>query len=158
VISPSGARGWSARLEAEGATPFIVRGNRGDLQQAILNLIINAEQSLTGTGGAIVVRLSHDGDVVSLSGDRRGCRRGADATRSARFRRLSPRASRSSLRDSDSGPRASSSSSHGGTLKLEPSSNGAIFTIRLETTGIRNQESGIRNQESGIGLGQAIGR
>ena len=57
--------GLSARFEPDGPGPFIVSGNRGDLQQVLLNMIVNAEQALAGQTGAIVVRLSiEDGLVV----------------------------------------------------------------------------------------------
>jgi two-component system, NtrC family, sensor kinase len=57
--------GLKARFEPEGQGPFIVSGNRGDLQQVLLNMIMNAEQALSGQPGTIVVRLSiEDGHVV----------------------------------------------------------------------------------------------
>jgi len=57
--------GLTVRFDAEGAGPFIVSGNRGDLQQVLLNMIVNAEQALAGQSGAIVVRLSiEDGLAV----------------------------------------------------------------------------------------------
>lgn len=58
--------GLSARFEPEGQGPFIVSGNRGDLQQVLLNMIMNAEQALAGQSGAVVVvRLSiEDGQAI----------------------------------------------------------------------------------------------
>jgi signal transduction histidine kinase len=56
----------SARVEALAEGPFVVAGNRGDLQQALLNLLINAEQALQQRGGAIVVQLSTEGEHVLL--------------------------------------------------------------------------------------------
>jgi signal transduction histidine kinase len=57
--------GLTARFEPDGQGPFIVSGNRGDLQQVLLNMIMNAEQALTGQAGTIVVRLSiEDGQAV----------------------------------------------------------------------------------------------
>ena len=57
--------GLTARFEPDGPGPFIVSGNRGDLQQVLLNMIVNAEQALAGQSGAIVVRLSiEDGLAV----------------------------------------------------------------------------------------------
>ena len=57
--------GLTARFEPEGQGPFIVSGNRGDLQQVLLNMIMNAEQALAGQAGTIVVRLSiEEGQVV----------------------------------------------------------------------------------------------
>jgi signal transduction histidine kinase len=52
--------GLALRFEADDATPFVVRGNRGQLQQAILNLIVNAEQAMAGGKGTIVVELTAD--------------------------------------------------------------------------------------------------
>jgi two-component system NtrC family sensor kinase len=54
----------SARLDADRATAFVVTGSPGDLQQAVLNAIINAEQALAGRTGTILVRLAVEGDTV----------------------------------------------------------------------------------------------
>jgi signal transduction histidine kinase len=69
----------SARLEAGAGTTYVVTGNRGDLQQVLLNLIINAEEALAGVNGTdvtgtavtgtavngtIVVRLGREGDRI----------------------------------------------------------------------------------------------
>ena len=55
----------SARLDADQGSSFVVIGNRGDLQQALLNLLINAEQALTNVMGTIVLQLTReDGFVV----------------------------------------------------------------------------------------------
>jgi signal transduction histidine kinase len=56
----------TARIDADESTPFVVTGNRGDLQQALLNVVMNAEQALNGTPGAIVVQLSLDDAFVVL--------------------------------------------------------------------------------------------
>jgi signal transduction histidine kinase len=61
--------GLTLRLEASESTPFIVRGSRGQLQQAILNLIVNAEQALVGSKGTIVVELTADDQWVTLRVD-----------------------------------------------------------------------------------------
>jgi signal transduction histidine kinase len=54
----------TSRFEAA-EQPFLVIGNRGDLQQAMLNVIINAEQALAGKTGTIVIRLINEpGEVV----------------------------------------------------------------------------------------------
>jgi signal transduction histidine kinase len=120
----------ASRLEVEGSAPFIVRGNRGDLQQVILNLIINAEQALAETGAAIVVRLAHEKDMVALSVIDEGA--GMTLTPPDRafqafvttgepfdFAGLGLWAARLLVEQ------------QGGMLTLEPSSNGAIFTMRL---------------------------
>jgi signal transduction histidine kinase len=59
--------GLALRLDADETTPFIVRGNRGRLQQAVLNLIVNAEQASAGTKGPIVVELRADERWVSVA-------------------------------------------------------------------------------------------
>ena len=48
----------TATLETAGEGPFIVTGSRGDLQQVLLNLIMNAEDGLAGRTGSIRLRLS----------------------------------------------------------------------------------------------------
>jgi signal transduction histidine kinase len=59
--------GLALRLDADESTPFVVRGNRGRLQQALLNLIVNAEQAIAGTKGTIVVALAADPGSVTLT-------------------------------------------------------------------------------------------
>jgi two-component system NtrC family sensor kinase len=58
--------GLSMQFDADASSSFVVRGNRGRLQQAVLNLIINAEQALAGTAGTIVIRLSADETSVTV--------------------------------------------------------------------------------------------
>jgi signal transduction histidine kinase len=58
--------GLSIRFEAE-PHAFIVTGSRGDLQQAVLNLMMNAEQALRASGGSITVRLALDDGAVVVS-------------------------------------------------------------------------------------------
>ena len=119
-----------ARLEVEGTTPFVVDGNRGELQQALLNMIINAEEALQGTTGALVVRLSKDGDAimlrvidegagVKLRPPERAFEPFVTTCEPSEFAGLGLWASRQIVKQ------------HGGTLTLEPSSNGSVFTMRL---------------------------
>ena len=56
----------STRFEAEEQAVFLVTGNRGALQQALLNVLMNAEQALSGTTGTIVVQLVGDSRSVTL--------------------------------------------------------------------------------------------
>jgi signal transduction histidine kinase len=57
--------GLTSRLDASPSALFVVTGDRADLQQALLNVVMNAEHALAGTAGEIVVRLSsEDGAVV----------------------------------------------------------------------------------------------
>jgi len=56
--------GLTSRLQASEAEQFYVHGNRTQLQQALLNLIVNAEQALAGRSGEILVELRSEGDAV----------------------------------------------------------------------------------------------
>jgi signal transduction histidine kinase len=57
--------GLTSRLEAAENETYYVNGNRTQLQQALLNLIVNAEQALADArSGEIVVELSREGDAV----------------------------------------------------------------------------------------------
>jgi signal transduction histidine kinase len=56
----------TARFEADGQTHFVVTANRGALQQAFLNVLMNAERALAGTTGTIVVQLSGNSRSVTL--------------------------------------------------------------------------------------------
>jgi signal transduction histidine kinase len=47
----------TSRLQASETLQFHVNGNRALLQQALLNLIVNAEQALAGRGGEILIEL-----------------------------------------------------------------------------------------------------
>jgi signal transduction histidine kinase len=57
--------GLSIQL-APGSEPCVVRGNRGALQQAVLNLIINAECALADTHGHITVDAGTSGDWATV--------------------------------------------------------------------------------------------
>jgi signal transduction histidine kinase len=50
----------TSRLAASEQQRFHVVGNRAQLQQALLNLIVNAEQASAGTKGEVVVELEED--------------------------------------------------------------------------------------------------
>lgn len=122
----------SARLDADRGTAFVVTGNRGDLQQALLNLIINAEQALAGSGGTIVVQLTIEGDgvVVRVIDDGPGI----DAARADRL--FEPFASAGDPFETPGlGLWASRRlvERHGGTLTLEPGTAGTALAVRLPT-------------------------
>ena len=64
--------GLTSRLEASDAEQYYVEGNRAQLQQALLNLIMNAEQALAGRTGEITVSLAADAGSVAVTVTDRG--------------------------------------------------------------------------------------
>lgn len=50
----------TSRLQASEGQQFYVQGNRAQIQQVLLNLIVNAEQALAGRGGEVLVELDAD--------------------------------------------------------------------------------------------------
>jgi two-component system C4-dicarboxylate transport sensor histidine kinase DctB len=126
----------TARVDVEGTGPFLVRGNRGDVQQALLNLVMNAEQALAGkTAATIAVRLSQEGEHIVV----RIIDEGAGVTITPAERAFQPFvSSREAFECAGLGLWAARLivEQHGGTLTLEPSSNGAIFTMRVPAASI----------------------
>ena len=56
----------TSRLAASETESFYVSGNRAQVQQALLNLIMNAEQALAGTNGEILVELTATPSTATL--------------------------------------------------------------------------------------------
>ena len=117
------------RIPAEGV--FRVEGSAALLQQALLNLIVNAEQSLTGhTGSAITVDLERQDEsiVVRVADDGPG----VDPTVASRifdaFVTTRPRTEASGI--GLTAARAIAEA-HRGTLAHEAGSPGAVFVLRL---------------------------
>lgn len=109
--------------------PSVVRGNAGELQQAILNLIINAEHALTGSRGQIDVEVAKSDDWVIV--------RVSDS-------RLRPPTASDGLFEpfvSTRGPSDTTglnlfaaraiTEAHGGVLAVEEGGVGASFIVRL---------------------------
>jgi signal transduction histidine kinase len=122
--------GLTLQLVADPSTAFLVRGSRGQLQQALLNLIVNAEQALAGTKGNIVVELTADAEWVTVRvvDEGRGVavephERAFDA-----FVTTRPPADGAGL-----GLWAARriAEAHGGTLTLEEGSGRTAFALRL---------------------------
>ena len=122
--------GLSARLVAHGPGPFVVVGNRGDLQQVLLNLLMNAERALAGRTGAIIVELAHDADAVmlrvvdegggvALTPPDRVFERFVSTYEPFECAGLGLWAARALVEES------------GGTLTVEAPETGAVFTVRL---------------------------
>ena len=112
-----------------GNDPCLVRGNSGYLQQAILNLIINAEAGMRGTKGKVTVDVSMQGDwaVIRVSDERA----------------LSPGQAVSAFQPFDASRPAGDISgltlfaaravveAHGGTLTLDEQAAGTSYVIRV---------------------------
>lgn len=62
----------TSKLDAPEGQHFYVNGNRAQLQQAMLNLIMNAEQALAGRGGDVRLALESDGAHVIVRVTDRG--------------------------------------------------------------------------------------
>jgi signal transduction histidine kinase len=110
---------------------FYVTGNRGQLQQAVLNLIANAEQALVGTrGGSILMTLeAEDSQVVLRVSDG-----GAGIARESRERAFDAFVT---TREPSEGAglglwaARTIATAHGGTLAYEEQPEGASFALRL---------------------------
>jgi signal transduction histidine kinase len=121
--------GLTIRLDA-GAGDYQVRGIRGQLQQAVLNLIVNAEQALAGTRGSIVVQLQPDDSAVVL----RVSDDGPGITMEPRERAFGIFATtRDPWEAAGLGLWAARQIAgvHGGTLTYEEQPQGASFVLRL---------------------------
>lgn len=119
--------GLTMQFDADPCTSCIVHGNRGRLQQAVLNLIINAEQALAGTAGTIEIRLTSDETSVTLRVSDNGPGIGGAMTRFTAF------ASSRSPEGTGLGLWATHAlvESCGGTLTIEPANPGthAVLTF-----------------------------
>ncbi|MBI3047197.1 MAG: HAMP domain-containing histidine kinase [Acidobacteria bacterium] len=121
--------GLTIRLEAP-ADDYQVAGIRGQLQQAVLNLIANAEQALAGrrgsilvqlepADGAVVLRVSDDGPGVTLDPPERAFGLFASTREPWEGAGLGLWAAREIA------------GSHGGTLTYERQPQGASFVLTL---------------------------
>jgi signal transduction histidine kinase len=126
-----GRAGLTIDFAAPEAVAFIVEGSRVLLQQAILNLIANAEQALAGTrGGAIRVALSERDGFADL----RVSDTGGGVPEAERARIFEPFVTTRG-RDESTGlglPAARRiAEMHGGSLTLREASTGAEFVLTL---------------------------
>lgn len=107
------------------------RGNRMLLQQAVLNLITNAEQALKGTvDGAITVELCQEGGWVTV----RVCDNGPGVPDDLRERVFEPFFTTKSSREASGLGLAVArgiAEQSGGTLSIERPALGASFALRL---------------------------
>ena len=112
-----------------GNDPCLVRGNSGYLQQAILNLIINAENGMRGTKGKVTIEVSMHGDgaVIRVS-DERPRTPGQTASAFQPFDGSRPATDVSGL--ALFAARAIAEA-HGGSLTLDEHAPGTSFVMRV---------------------------
>jgi signal transduction histidine kinase len=119
----------SIHLAGDGDAALNVTGIRAYIEQAILNLIANAEEALAGTTGEIEVRVSADDGwgTVRVSDN------GPGVPEAVAAQLFHPFAAARSPRNAGLGLWAARTiaESHGGTLTLEAASRGATFVLRL---------------------------
>jgi signal transduction histidine kinase len=122
--------GLTSRLDAPDTGPYFVHGNRTQLQQVVLNLIVNAEQALAGRSGEILVALESDGGSISVRVSDKGPGVGMQPAETAFGAFVSTRdpwdgaglglwAARAIVAE------------HGGTIEIASSTDGTTVTIRL---------------------------
>lgn len=122
--------GLSTRFEPEPASTYEVLGTRGLLQQAILNLIMNAEQALAETRGTIDVEIRNAGPWVEV----RVADEGSGVLVEPRERAFEPFVStRDPWQGAGLGLWAARAivEAHRGTLTTEDRPSGAAFVLRL---------------------------
>ena len=128
--------GLALRLIADESTPFLARGNRGQLEQVVLNLIVNAEQATARTGGTIVVELTADADWIAVRVSDEG--KGVEVEPRERafdpFVSTRPQSEAAGLGLWTSRRIAEA---HGGTLTMEERSPGATFVLRIPRSNVR---------------------
>ena len=120
----------TSRLQASETQQFYVQGNRAQLQQALLNLIMNAEQALTGRGGEVLVELDTDGSRIVARVSDKGPGVNIDPPERAFDAFVS---SRSAWESAGLGLWAARAiaAEHGGTVTIESSSDGTTATMTL---------------------------
>ena len=122
--------GLSVRFEPEPDSTYAVMGTRGLLQQAIINLIVNAEQALAGTRGSIEVSLGGDERWVEV----RVADEGAGLQLKHAERAFDPFVTtRDPWQGAGLGLWAARTiaDAHGGTLTSDARDRGAMFVLRL---------------------------
>jgi signal transduction histidine kinase len=122
-------RGGVALQYDPGTDPCLVRGNSGYLQQAIINLIINAETGMRGTKGQVVIDVSmQDNWAVIRVSDERPRVPGQGVSSFQPFDHARPATDISGL--TLFAARAIAEA-HGGTLALDEQSTSTSYVIRV---------------------------
>lgn len=125
-----GRSGLSISLDAA-AEPLMVRGNAAQLLQAVVNLIENAEQALSGrAAGRIQVTAALDGSAVRVLVADNGPGLATDVADRVFDPFVTTRPRPDSVGLGLPVARAIAGA-HGGTLVAEPSTHGATFALRI---------------------------
>jgi signal transduction histidine kinase len=127
----------TARLDLD-RTSFVVIGNRADLEQALLNLLINAEDALAGRTGTIVVTLGTEPGHVTMRVEDDGPGMALDPPERAFTAFVSGKASDDSAGLGLWAARIIAER-HGGTLTLEGPSTGTSVVMRLPAAPARTE-------------------
>jgi signal transduction histidine kinase len=112
-----------------GNDPCLVRGNGGYLQQAIINLIINAETGMRGTKGKVTVDVSMQGNwaVIRVSDERP-----ANAAQAASaFQPFDPSRPATDISGLTLFAARAIAEAHGGSLALDEQAAGTSYVIRI---------------------------
>ncbi len=119
--------GLTIELSADGAC--LVHGNGAELQQAILNLLINAEHALAGTRGRIQVSTEKDDEwgVVRVSDSRPQVERHSDDL----FEPFIPTRAPSDTSGLNLFAARVIAEAHGGSLVVDAPEAGASFILRV---------------------------
>jgi signal transduction histidine kinase len=120
----------TSRLDASETQQFYVQGNRAQIQQALLNLIMNAEQALSGRGGEVLVELVTDGSWVSARVIDTGAGLTVDPPERAFDAFVSTRSPWDGAGLGLWAARAIAAE-HGGTVTLDTSPDGTVATMKL---------------------------
>ena len=113
---------------------LLVEGSSVELQQVVLNLIINAEQALAGTGERIQVHVFDDADAVNVRVSDRGPGIRTDLGEDIFDLLVSSRAPAEAAGLGLAAARLIATA-HGGTLTQEPTDAGASFLLRIPHRG-----------------------
>jgi two-component system sensor histidine kinase HydH len=126
-----GRAGLSIAFEAPETPGFIAEGSRVLLQQAVLNLIANAEQALAGQrGGAITVTLAADDRTMTVRVSDNGPGIAADQ-RDRIFDPFVTTRSRQEFTGIGLTAARHIADTHGGSLTIDDAPAGASFALRL---------------------------
>jgi signal transduction histidine kinase len=112
-----------------GVDPCLVRGNAGYLQQAVLNLIINAETGMKGTKGKVTVDVGmHEDSAVIRVSDQRPPGPGHEG---AVFQPFDPSRPVTDISGLALFAARVIAEAHGGTLAFDEQGTGTSFVIRV---------------------------